>query len=77
MATINKSRQLSDLLADAPTLTGVITAINADGTSTVAMTGGGTLIALGVDVAVNELAYIKNSIIIGKSQILTAYNLDV
>lgn len=77
MATINKSRQFQEILQQSPTLTGTISTINANGTSTVAMTGGGTLIAMGVDVPVGEVAYIKDQIIIGKSQTLPGFNLDV
>lgn len=77
MATVNVSRQLQELLADAPTLTGTVTAINADGTSTVTMTGGGTLIVMGTNVPVNGIAFIKNQVIVGESQALTAFNVEV
>jgi|GEM_PF-2710438 ATP:corrinoid adenosyltransferase len=77
MAIINVSRQLKEILAEAPTLTGTVTAINTDGTSTITMTGGGTLIALGVTVAVGKVAYIKDQVIVGESQSLTLFSLDV
>ena len=77
MATTNTSRQFQELIADAPALTGTVTAYNADGTSTVTMTGGGTLIAMGQTVAIGNIAYIKKQVIIGESQALTVYNLEV
>lgn len=77
MATTNTARQFQELMAESPTMTGTVTAHNADGTSTVSMTGGGVLIALGQTVAINSIAYIKNQLIIGESQALTVYNLEV
>jgi len=77
MAIINPARQFQELIADQPTLTGTVTAHNADGTSTLSMTGGGTLRALGQTVAVSGRAYVKNQVIIGESQALTLFNLDV
>lgn len=77
MATINQHRQLKELLADEPLLTGSVTTHNADGTSTLAMTGGGTLIANGQIVAVGNLAYVKDQQIIGQSVALVSYNLEV
>ena len=77
MATTNTARQFQELIADAPALTGTVTAHNADGSSTLNMTGGGTLIALGQSVAVSGIAYVKNQVVIGESQALTVFNLEV
>ncbi len=77
MATLNKFRQLQELLADDPILTGTVTAHNGDGTSTLSMTGGGTLIANGQIVPVSKIAYVQNMQIIGESVALANFNLEV
>ena len=77
MAIINEARQFRELLDDDPVLTGTIQAHNADGTSDVLMTGGGTIKALGQSVPVSNLAFIQQGRVIGAAVNLTAYNLTV
>ena len=77
MAIINKARQFRELLDDDPVLTGTVQAHNADGTSNVLMTGGGTIKALGQSVPVSGLAFIQQGRVIGPAVNLTAYNLTV
>lgn len=77
MATINKARQFQEILQEKPTLTGTVTVINANGTSDVTLSGGGTIIAIGDSVNVGEVAYIKDQVIIGQSQTLPTFTLQV
>lgn len=77
MATINASRQFQELTAGQPVLTGTVTAINSNGTSTLTMIGGGVLVANGQDVSVGNVALVKNQVIIGEASSLPAYNLEV
>ena len=77
MAIINEARQFRELIDDDPILTGTVQAHNADGTSDVLMTGGGTIKALGQLVPVNGLAFIQQGRVIGEAVNLTAYNLTV
>ena len=77
MAIINEARQFRDLIDDDPILTGTIQAFNADGTSDVLMTGGGTIKALGQSVPVNDLAFIQQGRVIGQAVNLPAFNLTV
>jgi len=77
MAVINKSLLLKSLNPPSPTLTGIVSAVNADDTSVVTMTGGGTLLVVGSSVAVSGVALIKDQEIIGEAQALAAFTLDV
>ena len=78
MATVNKHRQLQELLKKSPILTGTVTAHNSDGTSTLSMTGGGVLIASGQSVAVAKVAFVQNQQILSEaSGVVISYSLDV
>lgn len=77
MAIINEARQFRELIDDDPILTGTVQAHNADGTSDVLMTGGGTIKALGQSVPVSGLVFIQQGRVIGAAVNLTAYNLTV
>jgi hypothetical protein len=65
------------LMPSGTQLTGTVTAHNADGTSTLSMTGGGTLRTIGQSVAVNSKAFVRGNEIIGDAPNLTSYTLDV
>ena len=58
-------------------MTSTVQAFNADGTSDVLMTGGGTIKALGQSVPVNGLAFIQQGRVIGPAVNLPAFNLVV
>ena len=77
MAIINEARQFRDLIDNDPVLTGTVQAHNADGTSDVLMTGGGTVKVLGQLVPVNGLAFIQQGRVVGAAVNLPAYNLTV
>ena len=77
MAIINQARKFQALIDKEPTLTGTIQAHNADGTSDVLMTGGGTVRALGQSVPVSGLALIQQGRVIGAAVNLPAFNLTV
>jgi hypothetical protein len=74
---INPWRQFQQLIGSRPVRTGTVASHNADGTSTLTMTGGGTLRAIGQDVAVGAKAFVRGNEIIGQAPDLTAYNLEV
>jgi hypothetical protein len=77
MSSVNEWRNFQALLGKQPILTGTVTAPNADGTSTLSMTGGGTLRAIGQSVAVDAKAFVRGNEIIGAAPNLTSYTLDV
>lgn len=77
MSTINQWRSFQSLLGKQPLLTGQVTSHNADGTSTLTMTGGGTMRAIGQSVAVSSYAFVRGNEIVGQAPSLTAFTLDV
>ncbi len=77
MSTINQWRTFQSMLGKLPIRTGTVTAHNVDGTSTLSMTGGGTMRAIGQSVPVSSNAFVRGNEIIGEAPSLTAYTLDV
>lgn len=77
MATINQARQFQELLENHPVLTGTVDAHNADGTSSITMTGGGIVRAYGQTVPVAGIALVQNNTVIAAAASLPAFNLEV
>lgn len=74
---INPWIQFQKLVGNKPTLTGTVTTHNVDGSSTLSMTGGGTVRAIGQDVSIGAKAFVRGNEIVGQAPDLTAYNLEV
>ena len=56
---------------------GTVTAFNADGTSTITLSSGGTIIAQGQDVAIGLKAFVQDERVQGEAPSLTVFNVDV
>lgn len=77
MAVINTSLILQDLLDTSAEETGTVTSHNADGTSTVDLSSGGTVVALGQSVPVAAQALVKDKEVVAETQSLPYFVLDV
>ncbi|MCU7947801.1 MAG: hypothetical protein KZQ72_14385 [Candidatus Thiodiazotropha sp. (ex Cardiolucina cf. quadrata)] len=77
MSSINTWCNFEVLLGKKPILTGTVACHNADGTSTLTMTGGGTMRAISQNVAVSNKAFVRGNKIIGQAPNLPSYVLDV
>jgi hypothetical protein len=65
------------LLPQIPLVTVTVTAVNADGTSTVATMGGGSMRVIGTSVPAPNKAYVQDGKIVGEAPSLTYYELEV
>lgn len=77
MAIINENRIFQQLLGEQPVLTGIVDSHNSDGTSTLSMTGGGSVRVTGQTVAIGSLAQIQGQTLLGEAANLAAFNLEV
>lgn len=77
MSTVNTWRNFEVLLGKKPIITGTVASHNADGTSTLTMTGGGTMRMIGQNVAVSNKAFVRGNEIIGQAPNLPGFTLDV
>ena len=73
----NPWSKFQSLIGSDPTLTGQVTAHNADGTSTLTMTGGGTMRAIGQSVAIGSKAFVRGNEIVGDAPDLPTFKLEV
>lgn len=74
---INPWRQFQQLVGGRAVRTGTVASHNPDNTSTINMTGGGTMRAMGQSVAVGNKAFVRGNEIIGDAPNLPAFNLEV
>ena len=70
-------RRLLELLPQSPLLVGTVVAVNADGTSTVALPDGGTLVVRGTSVAVDEDAFVRDGVIEGAAPVLPTFTIEI
>lgn len=69
--------QFAGLLPQLPLLVGRVTAVNGDGTSTVAYANGATVTVRGTTVAAGHYAFIRDGEIRGEAPAVTPVTLDV
>ncbi len=69
--------RLRSLIDCRPLLTDMVTALNADGTSSVSLTGGGSIRVLNQNFSVNDYVLVRGNEIIGIAPALPSYNLTV
>ncbi len=74
---MNPWKQLQSLIAQPPKQVGIIAAHNADGTSTVILTGGGQIRVNGQDNAVNARVFIRNHEVVGSAPALPSETIDI
>lgn len=72
----NPYRQLLELLPQDPLEVGDVIAVNADGTRTVQLPGGGQLVVRG-DAALAARVFVRSGLIEGPAPALTALDIDV
>lgn len=77
MAAVNTSILLKELLPSSVEVTGTVDTHNADGTSTVSLTSGGSVVALGQSVAVAGVALVRDNEVVAEAQVLPAFTLEV
>jgi hypothetical protein len=73
----NVSALFKKLLPQIPLVIVTVTAVNADGTSTVTTMGGGSMRVIGTSVAAPNKAYVQDGKIVGQAPSLTYYELEV
>lgn len=73
----NLFRRLREMLPAPALLVGTVTAHNADGTSTIALPGGGTLRARGQSVAVSSNAFVRDGVVEGEAPALGIVTIDI
>lgn len=73
----NPWRDFTDLLPRSPLRIAHVDAHNADGTSTVTMPDGGTLIVRGQGVAIDDYAYIRDGEVRGQASAVTPLEFEV
>ena len=76
MLQTNPYRALLELLPQAPLQVGEVTAVNADGTRTVQLPGGGEIRARGT-AALNDRVFVRDGLIEGPAPALTVLTIDV
>lgn len=76
MLQTNPYRALLELLPQAPLQVGEVTAVNADGTRTVELPGGGEIRARGT-AALNDRVFFRDGLIEGQAPALTVLTIDV
>ena len=70
-------RRLRDLLPPPPLVVATVAAINADGSSTLTLPGGGTLTARGTSVGVGDNAFVRNGVVEGPAPTLTELTIEI
>lgn len=74
---VNLYRRLRELLPAPPLLVGLVSAHNADGTSTLVLPGGGSLRARGTPVAPGLNAFVRDGIVEGEAPALAVVTIEI
>lgn len=77
MAIVNPWKRFIELLPGGSRAVGTVESVNTNGTSTVKLRNGSSIIALGTDVAVGDKCFIKDGVIVGKAPNLPQYDIEV
>ena len=76
MAT-NLWEKFKGILPDSPRQVVTISSHNIDGTSTVTTASGGTMKALGTEIAVGEQAYVQDGVVLDAAPDLVHYDIEI